>query len=44
MFSRLSPKWLLDDQYVIENNIDILVHGEDNSNEISACGSHIPKD
>lgn len=30
-------KWLLDDQYVRENDIDILVHGDDNSNEVKAC-------
>lgn len=30
-------KWLLDDEYILENNIDILVHGDDNSNKLSAC-------
>ena len=33
----LPSKWLLDDQYLRAHNIDILVHGDDNSNEISAC-------
>jgi len=33
----IPSKWLLDDDYIRENNIDILVHGDDNSNEISAC-------
>ena len=33
----LPSKWLLDDEYIRENKIDILVHGDDNSNEISAC-------
>ena len=30
-------KWLLDDDYIRENKIDILVHGDDNSNDITAC-------
>ena len=33
----IPSKWLLDDKYIRENKIDILVHGDDNSNEISAC-------
>ena len=33
----IPSKWLLDDDYIRENKIDILVHGDDNSNEISAC-------
>ena len=33
----IPSKWLLDDNYIRENKIDILVHGDDNSNEISAC-------
>lgn len=33
----ISSKWLLDDEYIRQNNIDILVHGDDNCNEISAC-------
>ena len=33
----IPSKWLLDDDYIRENNIDILVHGDDNSNKISAC-------
>ena len=33
----IPSKWLVDDQYIIENNIDILVHGDDNSNVVSAC-------
>ena len=33
----IPSKWLLDDVYIRENNIDILVHGDDNSNEITAC-------
>ena len=33
----IPSKWLLDDKYLIENQIDILVHGDDNSNEISVC-------
>ena len=33
----IPSKWLLDDDYIHQNNIDILVHGDDNSNQISAC-------
>lgn len=33
----IPTKWLLDDDYIRENKIDILVHGDDNSNEIKAC-------
>ena len=33
----IPSKWLLDNQYIVENKIDILVHGDDNSNDISAC-------
>ena len=33
----IPSKWLLDDDYIRENKIDILVHGDDNSNQISAC-------
>ncbi len=33
----IPSNWLLDDAYIAKNNIDILVHGDDNSNKISAC-------
>lgn len=33
----IPSKWLLDDDYIRDNKIDILVHGDDNSNQISAC-------
>lgn len=33
----IPSKWLLDDEYIRENKIDILVHGDDNSNKITAC-------
>ena len=33
----IPSKWLIDDTYIIDNEIDILVHGDDNSNNISAC-------
>ena len=33
----IPSKWLLNDDYIRENNVDILVHGDDNSNEITAC-------
>jgi len=33
----IPSKWLLDDDYIRENKIDILVHGDDYSNEITAC-------
>lgn len=33
----IPSKWLLEDDYIRENEIDILVHGDDNSNQITAC-------
>ena len=33
----IASKWLIDDEFILENRIDILVHGSDNSNELSAC-------
>ena len=33
----IPSKWLIEDGYIIKNNIDIFVHGDDNSNKISAC-------
>ena len=33
----IPSKWLIDDNYITDNKIDILVHGDDNSNNISAC-------
>lgn len=33
----IPSKWLVDDEYIREKKIDILVHGDDNSNNISAC-------
>ena len=33
----IPSKWLIDDQFIIENKIDILAHGSDNSNEVSEC-------
>ena len=33
----IPSKWLLDNEYIRQNKIDILVHGDDNSNEITAC-------
>ena len=33
----IPSNWLIEDKYIIENKIDILVHGDDNSNHISAC-------
>ena len=35
--SVIPSKWLIDDDFIIKNRIDILVHGSDNSNVISAC-------
>lgn len=37
VFDVIPSKWLLDDDYIRENKIDILVHGDDNSNQITAC-------
>lgn len=33
----IPSKWFLDDAYIRENMVDILVHGDDNSNDISEC-------
>ena len=33
----IPSKWLIDDRFIIENKIDILAHGNDNSNEVSEC-------
>lgn len=33
----IPSKWLIDDNYIIANKIDLLVHGSDNSNDISVC-------
>lgn len=33
----IPSKWLLDDEFIRKNKIDLLIHGDDNSNEISAC-------
>ena len=41
VFEVIPSKWLLDDGYILENNIDILVHGDDNSNNICACEMRI---
>ena len=32
----IASKWLIDDQFLNDNNIDILVHGTDNSNQVKA--------
>ena len=29
--------WLIDDDFIIDNNIQCLVHGSDNSNKLSSC-------
>ena len=33
----VESKWLIDDHFVISHNIDVLVHGDDNRNDLSAC-------
>ena len=33
----IPSKWLIDDEYIRQNNIDILVHGDDNANKLTAC-------
>ena len=33
----IPSKWLIENEYILKNKIDILVHGDDNSNSISAC-------
>ena len=37
----LPSKWLIDDEYIIKNKINLLVHGDDNSNQITACDTVI---
>lgn len=33
----VKSKWLIDDDFIRQNRIDVLVHGDDNSNPINAC-------
>ena len=33
----ISGPWLIDDQYIKENKIDLLVHGDDNVNPVTTC-------
>jgi glycerol-3-phosphate cytidylyltransferase len=33
----IKSNWLIDDSFIQQNNVDILVHGEDNSNQLSNC-------
>ena len=33
----IPSKWLIEDSFIIKNKIDILVHGDDNSNKLTAC-------
>lgn len=33
----IPSNWLIDDRFILENKIDILVHGDDNSNNVTAC-------
>jgi cytidyltransferase-like protein len=33
----IPSKWLIEDEFIKNHGIDILVHGNDNSNEITAC-------
>ena len=37
VFDVIPSKWLIDDDFISNNNIDILVHGDDNSNNIESC-------
>ena len=33
----IPSKWLIDDTYIVQNNIDMLIHGDDNSNQLTKC-------
>lgn len=33
----IPSKWLIDDNFILKNKIDMLVHGNDNSNNIKTC-------
>ena len=33
----IPSKWLIEDEFIKNHEIDVLVHGNDNSNEITAC-------
>ena len=33
----IPSKWLIDDEFIKSNQIDLMVHGDDNSNIIKAC-------
>lgn len=33
----IEAKWLIDDAFIISNKIDVLVHGDDNENQLSEC-------
>lgn len=33
----IESKWLIDDAFIISNKIDVLVHGDDNENQLSEC-------
>ena len=33
--------WLITDEFIIKNKIDVLVHGSDNKNELKACETKI---
>ena len=33
----IPSNWLIDDEFILKNQIDILVHGDDNINNITAC-------
>ena len=35
--SVIPSNWLIEDDFIMQNEIDILVHGDDNSNKISSC-------
>ena len=33
----IPSNWLITDDFILENKIDVLVHGDDNSNQLTQC-------
>jgi glycerol-3-phosphate cytidylyltransferase len=33
----IPSKWLITNDFILENSIDILVHGDDNANQVDCC-------
>ena len=37
VYEIVASDWLIEDKFIIEHNIDILVHGDDNENNLKCC-------